>query len=186
MTPFIPTRLEQNCSFRNTWRSFLRYFDERWPVEYFPTKEYPIYYSDCLTEIDEERVKDAKAVIIFSFNTFSGGRGSEDHEFMITVRIKRDENIYDSIALNVVDAIMDVFDVSPFSGGYIPLYNFYTPDGVETRATASPTGDDFPLIPIFSRVETDDSYDDYETFKTLHVYINVKVDRSNRTIDLQS
>jgi len=133
-----------------------------------------------VTNQDEDRLKDAKAAIMFSFNSFAGGRGSADHEFSITLIIKRDENVYDNLALDLVDAVIDVFE-----NDYIPLYNFYTTDGVEIRETASPTGDDFPLTPLFTSVELDEGFLDPEMYKVLHIFIDLNVDRHNRTIDIR-
>lgn len=177
---FTPKRLASSCSLRNTWRSFLKHFSERWDVTAFPSNLFPVFYSDCLTDRDEDMLKHAKAGLMFSFSTFAGGRGDEDHEFYITLIIKRDENIYDSLAMDLVDAVIDVFE-----DDYIPLYNFYTEDGVEIRETASPTGDDFPLFPIFTRVDLDEAFADNEIFKVLHIYIDVASSRSTRTIDLR-
>ncbi len=183
MTDFMPTRLESNESLRNTWRSFLKHFDSRWDSNTFPEDDYPIFYSDCLSGIDIQKMEHAKASIIFSFDMFSGGRGhgsGQDHEFRVTLVIKREENLYDSIALDLVDAVLDTFE-----DDYIPLYNFYTTDGEEIRETAIPTGDDFPLYPAFSRVELDEAFAEYETLKVLHIYFEVYADRSGRTIDLR-
>lgn len=164
--------LPSNLSINNHWRSFLAHFVRHWNTAKWPETLYPVFTYTDLSETDRNKLTAAKAWIVFSYQTFAGGRGQTPHVFNITLHVKRKENMYDSLILRMADAVQECYETVPG----ITVYDF-------SVNPAQPIGE-LMLFPAFAGMDEDRSVSTVEVKAATMVY-EVAADMWNRQLDLK-
>lgn len=170
-TEVLVPPLPRNLSMNNHWRSFLAHFVRCWNTDTWPAKTYPVFTYPDLTETDRNKMTLAKAWVVFSYQYFSGGRGKSPHVFNITLCVKRHENTYDALLLQMADAIQQCFEIE----AGIPVYDF-------SVNPAERIGE-LLMFPAFAGMEEDRSMSTMEVKAATLVY-EVAADMWNRQVDL--
>lgn len=164
-------------SIENQWRSFTWHFSKYWDSARWPEADFPVFPYFDMTNEDRAQAKTAKAWITFKPLMFVGGRGEDsDNDCGIYVFVKRTENVYDRLLLQLMDSILEVYENTD-----IALYDFRGENIQNPEASVS----DYPLYPIFVSAEEDPEYSDNDT-RCFEMLFSLAGLRPRRRIDLRS
>ena len=160
----------------NQWRSFLRYFSENWDTTSWPSDDFPVFPYRTMLESDRARITRARGYIVLMYDSFVGGRGyNEDNIYLIRACVKHEENLYDSLILNLADSIISVYE-----GAVVSLYDFRG-SKVDNPVKVDPEEITFP---IYTTAEVNEEAAD-EDFMCLDIVFNVAGLRPSRKVDLR-